>query len=167
MRIQQKDHFKQHGLNDLSGCIMTRDEMRLVAVLAWKHFRAECQLNLIQSQFLRKMDFLTGKMRWRKRRHFKSTNRLIHLWKKTRVFEWSKNAHCALSRRWIFYLAVRTTKQLRTWRLSWIESTFHVYQIDDDVPKRLKFVSSRLVSKRLCIGMTGLLLTQGPFRLEE
>ena len=34
VRIQQKDHFEQHGLNDLSGCIMTREEMRLVAILA-------------------------------------------------------------------------------------------------------------------------------------
>ena len=42
VRIQQKDHFKQHGLNDLSGSIMTGEEMRHVAILAWKHFRAEC-----------------------------------------------------------------------------------------------------------------------------
>ena len=28
-RIQQKDHFKQYSLNDLSGYIMTREEMRL------------------------------------------------------------------------------------------------------------------------------------------
>ena len=34
VRIQQKNHCKQHGLNDLSGCIMTREEMRLVAILA-------------------------------------------------------------------------------------------------------------------------------------
>ena len=34
VRIQQKDYFKQHGLNDLSGCIMTREETRLVAILA-------------------------------------------------------------------------------------------------------------------------------------
>ena len=34
VRIQQKDHFKQHGLNNLSGCIMTRDEMLLIAILA-------------------------------------------------------------------------------------------------------------------------------------
>ena len=34
VRTQQKDHFKQHGLNDLRGCIMTREEMRLVAILA-------------------------------------------------------------------------------------------------------------------------------------
>ena len=34
MRIQQKDHFKEQiGLNDLSGCIMTREEMRLVALI--------------------------------------------------------------------------------------------------------------------------------------
>ena len=37
--MQQKDHSKQHGLNDLSGCIILREEM-LVAILAWKHFRA-------------------------------------------------------------------------------------------------------------------------------
>ena len=34
VRIKQKDHFKQHGLIDLSGCIMTREEMRLIAILA-------------------------------------------------------------------------------------------------------------------------------------
>ena len=34
VRIQEKDHFKQHGLNDLSDCITTREEMRLVAILA-------------------------------------------------------------------------------------------------------------------------------------
>ena len=31
--MQQKDHSKQHGLNDLSGCIILREEM-LVAILA-------------------------------------------------------------------------------------------------------------------------------------
>ena len=42
--------------------------------------------------------------------------------------------------------------------LSWIESSFYVYRIDfDDVSKRLQFVSSRLVSKRLCIEMTELI----------
>ena len=34
VRIQQKNHFKQHGLKYLSGCIMTREEVRLVAILA-------------------------------------------------------------------------------------------------------------------------------------
>ena len=33
----------------------------------------------MQTQLLRKMDFLTGKMRWRKRKDFKSTNRLIRM----------------------------------------------------------------------------------------
>jgi len=38
-----------------------------------------------------------------------------------------------------------------------MESTFYVCRIDfDDVSKRLQFVSSRLVSKRLRIEMTGL-----------
>ena len=39
-----------------------------------------------------------------------------------------------------------------------MESTLYVYRIDfDDVSKRLQSVSSRLVSKRLCIEMTELL----------
>ena len=38
----------------------------------------------MQTQRLRKMDFLTGKMQWRKRKHFKSTNGLIRIWKKQR-----------------------------------------------------------------------------------
>ena len=49
---------------------------------------------------LRKIHSLTRKMQWRKRKHFRSTNRLIWIWTKKRVFEWSENAHCALSRRW-------------------------------------------------------------------
>ena len=36
----------------------------------------------MQTQSLRKMYFLTGKMQWRKMKHFKSTNRLIRIWKK-------------------------------------------------------------------------------------
>ena len=44
---------------------------------------------------------------------------------------------------------------LRTWRLSWIESTFHMYRIDfDDASKRLQFLSNLPVSKRLCIETT-------------
>ena len=34
VRIQQKDYFKQHDLNYLSGGIMMREEMPLVAILA-------------------------------------------------------------------------------------------------------------------------------------
>ena len=46
------------------------------------------------------MDFLTGKMHWRKRKHFKSTNRLIRTWKNKGFSVIYKNALCALSRRW-------------------------------------------------------------------
>ena len=63
-RIQQKDNFKQHGLNDLSGCIMTREEMRFVAILA-------CKSGVLTSSnadpAFRKMDFLTGKMQEKER----------------------------------------------------------------------------------------------------
>ena len=55
----------------------------------------------MQTQLLRKLDFLTGKMQWRKRWDFKSSNRLIRIGQAVRRYRNSNRSY------WLF--AIRTT----------------------------------------------------------
>ena len=55
----------------------------------------------MQTQRLIKMDFLTGKKCYGGKESI-SKVRIVRFAFGKKVFEWSKTAHCALSRRWIF-----------------------------------------------------------------
>ena len=57
---------------------MKRGEDEEEAVLEREEMKTK---NGTKIKLLRKMDFLTGKKQWRKRKDFKSTKRLIRIWR--------------------------------------------------------------------------------------
>ena len=54
----------------------------------------------MHTQRLRKMHFLTRKMQYGEKESISKARIVRFGYGKKRVFEWSENAHCALSRRW-------------------------------------------------------------------